>query len=659
MYSTAAQRLALTLLLIAAPLTATAAAPITAYTNFAKYETVNVSPRGTYLAITRRESEHELLTVLTLPDLKLAGQTHFGNLMDIERIEWASDKRLLVQPTRRFPGYTAAKLPTGEIIGIDADMKNGELLFGYAAGNLQTGTHVKQRESINAPARLLATLPDDPNTVLIQTYGYSIKGDFNAVYRMNVNTGSLKRVALSPIRDGEFVTDFEHRVAWVHGYDGEGNNVVYRRNTDSSTWKQIPTTGKRGDGSLTPLAPWSRNGEFLALDNRDASTTGVFVISTENDSAKMLFRNPEVDAGEPRLDPTGKPWMFVYDDHYPAYWYPDPGHPLAQAHQWLRSQFRGTSVDISSMTDDMQFAVARVSSPLIPLTFFYVDLKNRKLLHQLNAFPDLQVQDLADVEPIEVKARDGLAIRGLLTVPAVNGKKNLPMIVMIHGGPHGISDKWGFDNEAQLFASRGYAVLQVNYRGSSGRGRNFQHAGYQRWGREMQDDVTDAVKWAIRDGVADAKRICIFGASYGAYSALTGAFREPDLFRCAVGMAGVYDLTLMYDEGDIQTVKSGVNYLKEALGTDRAELERRSPVYNADKIHAAVLLLHGKSDERAPIEHATRMRAALEKAGNPPEWVTEWGEGHGFFDEANRAAAYQRIMDFFAKHLGAAPAPPP
>jgi dipeptidyl aminopeptidase/acylaminoacyl peptidase len=170
----------------------------------------------------------------------------------------------------------------------------------------------------------------------------------------------------------------------------------------------------------------------------------------------------------------------------------------------------------------------------------------------------------------------------------------------------------------------------------------------------MQDDITDGVRWAIGDGVADPKRICIYGGSYGAYAALTGAFREPDMFRCAVGMAGVYDLPLMFEKGDIQTVKSGINYLKVAVGTDTEELKRRSPVYNADKIRAKVLLLHGKIDERAPFEHAKRMRAALEKAGNPPEWSTEWGEGHGFFDPANRAAAYELMLKFFDKHLGAA-----
>jgi dipeptidyl aminopeptidase/acylaminoacyl peptidase len=170
----------------------------------------------------------------------------------------------------------------------------------------------------------------------------------------------------------------------------------------------------------------------------------------------------------------------------------------------------------------------------------------------------------------------------------------------------------------------------------------------------MQDDVTDGVRWAIADGLADAKRICIYGTSYGAFAALTGVYREPDLYRCAVGMAGVYDLPLLFRKGDVQTVGRGLKELRMTVGTDMDELERRSPVYNADRIRVPVLLLHGKADERAPYEHAKRMRAALKKAGNPPEWSTEWGEGHGFFDEANRAAAYERMLAFFAKHTAAA-----
>jgi len=222
----------------------------------------------------------------------------------------------------------------------------------------------------------------------------------------------------------------------------------------------------------------------------------------------------------------------------------------------------------------------------------------------------------------------------------------------VHGGPHGSFDRYDFDGEVQLFASRGYAVLQVNFRGSGGRGREFTFAGYRRWGREMQNDITDAVQWAVEQGTADPDRLCIYGASYGAFSALSGAYRDPDLFKCAIGMSGVYDLPLLFERGDIQSRESGMRYLREALGTNMEDLRNRSPVYNAGKIKAAVMLIHGKEDRRAPFEHAKRMRAALRKAGNNPVWISEMGEEHGIVNQNNRADVYSAMLEFLKKNLG-------
>ncbi len=630
--------------------------PVTSFTNFPKFESMKISPNGTYLAFTRHMTEHEVMTVLRMEDLKATTQSHFGDRIDIWNFVWANDSRLLISPTRRFPGLIEYKAPTGEIIGLDASGKGAELLFGYQAGKMQTGGRIRERESIVAAAEIVSRLPEKTDEVLIQTYGYSREGEFNSVYRMNVGNGKLRKVAGSPVRNGTFLPDRDQRIAFVYGEDRQGDNQVYYRATDDSDWKLLSTTGM-DEGWLLPIAPAEKPGEFYALDDRDANTEGVFTWSPDSGEQKLLFRHPEVDVWPLGVDPAGIPWGFGYIDHFPRYWYPDPEHPLARLHQWLNKAFPDHNIAITSQTDDMSLAVARVSGPRMPTVFFVADVRQPKLLHQLQSRPDLVAGQLGTMEPIEFAARDGRKIRGYLTVPGGGGQKRLPMIVMVHGGPHGVYDTFDFDYEAQLFATRGYAVLQVNYRGSGGRGREFESAGYGKWGREMEDDVTDAVRWAIGDGVADANRICIYGGSYGAYAALTGAFREPDLYRCAVGMAGVYDLPLMFEKGDIQSVEKGVNYLKRAVGTDQEELRRRSPVYNADKIRIPVLLLHGKVDQRAPYEHAKRMRDALEKAGNPPEWSTEWGEGHGFFDEANRAAAYELMLQFFARHIGGPAAP--
>lgn len=627
--------------------------PVSAFTDFPKYESMKISPDGRHLAFSRHTTEHEIITIMRYPELKLSGQAHFGDRIDIDSFLWANNNRLLISPTRRFPGLMDFKAPTGEIIGINADGRADEMLFGWAAGQDQRDTRIARRQSTYAAAEVVARLPATPDEVLIQTFGYSNEGDFNSVYRMNVNSGKLRRVVGSPLRNGRFLVDENREVVFVWGRDREGNPHVYWRKPEDAEWKLF-SSATADEGWLLPVAPTGRSGEFHGVGDEDAPVDGVFRLAPATGEKQLLYRHPVASTGLAGVDPSGKAWGFVYHDHVPRYWYPDDKLPLAQLHQWLRGVFRGHDIGITSATDDLSLAIVSVSGPQSPDTYYVVDVPGRKLQVALASRPDLKADQLAKVEPIEFTARDGLKIRGFITTPRGAPDKGLPMVVSVHGGPHGVHDKYGFDWETQLFASRGYAVLQVNYRGSGGRGREFLTAGYGRWGREMQDDITDGVRWAIGDGVADPKRICIFGGSYGAYAALTGAFREPDLFRCAIGMAGVYDLPLMFEKGDIQSRESGVNYLERAIGTDIEELKRRSPVYNADKIKAKVLLLHGKLDERTPFEHAKRMRDALEKAGNPPEWTTEWGEGHGFFDEDNRAAAYQRILDFLEKNLGAA-----
>jgi dipeptidyl aminopeptidase/acylaminoacyl peptidase len=261
---------------------------------------------------------------------------------------------------------------------------------------------------------------------------------------------------------------------------------------------------------------------------------------------------------------------------------------------------------------------------------------------------------MASAKPFKMVARDGVELHGYLTIPKGSDGKNLPLIVHPHGGPHGPRDFWTFTPDAQVLASRGYAVLQINFRGSGGYGREFLYSGYGEWGATMQDDVTDATLWAIEQGHADAKRICIYGASYGGYAALMGVVKEPDLYQCAIGFVGVYSLPMMFEKGDIPDSRFGQNYLKEALGEDINSLKSRSPAYNVDKIKADVMLVHGGKDERVPIEQAEFLMAQFDKIGKPYEWFVKKREGHGFYKPENRLELYQKQLAFFDKHIGPA-----
>jgi dipeptidyl aminopeptidase/acylaminoacyl peptidase len=258
---------------------------------------------------------------------------------------------------------------------------------------------------------------------------------------------------------------------------------------------------------------------------------------------------------------------------------------------------------------------------------------------------------MSEVKPISFTSRDGKVISGYLTLPYDKEAKNLPLVVNPHGGPHGVRDEWGFNTQNQMLANQGMAVLQVNFRGSGGFGQNFEQAGFQKWGSEVQYDILDATHYVIEQGYVDKNRICISGGSFGGYSALQSAILEPDLFKCAIGFAGIYNLELMFDEGDIANSASGTSYLKNVLGQNSEVLRAMSPSENVDKLKANLLLVHGGDDERAPIEQLESLEKALKAHDYPYEKLVMDDEGHGFYNDDNRAQYYEKMLLFLKKNL--------
>ena len=335
-------------------------------------------------------------------------------------------------------------------------------------------------------------------------------------------------------------------------------------------------------------------------------------------------------------------------------WQPD--HPDAKTMTELQAAFPGRIVLGVSASEDRNLLVLYVYSDRDSGAYYLFDRQARKASIITRAKPWLDAAKQAPQRGIAFKARDGKSVRGLLSVPPNSAGKNLPLVVLPHGGPFGVTDNWGHDPEVQILAQHGYAVLQVNFRGSGGYGHQFTKIGERQWGRAMQDDVTDATRWAISEGIADPGRICIYGASYGGYAALMGPIREPGLYRCAVGLSGVSDLSRLARWASLRRDDLGELYFNRVVGQDKAELAAHSPVMLADKIKVPVMLAHGGLDGIVPVQHAEAMVKALRKAGSPVELTVYPSTGHTIRIEKHEQDFYARLLAFLDKHIGARPA---
>jgi dipeptidyl aminopeptidase/acylaminoacyl peptidase len=319
----------------------------------------------------------------------------------------------------------------------------------------------------------------------------------------------------------------------------------------------------------------------------------------------------------------------------------------------MMKQFPGEDVVPTSASYDGKKTVFFVHADVDPGVFYLYDADKKKAVELFQSRPWIKPEQMASKEPVTFKARDGLGLHGYITrPPGKESAKQLPTVVLVHGGPYGIRDTWSFDPVVQLLASRGYAVLQVNYRGSGGYGDAFMRAGYREWGGKMQDDVTDATRWAIDQGIADAKRICIYGSSYGGYAAMEGAVKEPDLYKCAIADAGVYDLSLMYARGDTPQTLFGENFLKMILGEDKADLAARSPITQLDRLKASVMLIVGGADTRVPPVQGENLHNALTQRKIAHEWIYERTEGHGFYTEEHVTAMFEKMLAFLDRQIG-------
>ena len=497
-------------------------------------------------------------------------------------------------------------------------------------------------------AGVLDDLEDDPRHMLISMNQRD--PEVFDVYRCDLDSGELTKLAENPGSVVGWMTDHEGRLRVAVETDGVNTNLLYRTSEDQEFRKLLTTSFK---DSFDPILFSYDNRLLYVASNLSRDKEAIYTFDPEaNKLLDLVYENDEVDVGglmhsKKRKIVTG---VHYTTDKTQYHYFDEESRKLREA---LEAFFPGHEVSVTDMDDEEQRCIVRVWGDRTRGAYYFYDRTSNALKKLADVSPWLREDDMSPMTPITYRSRDGLTIHGYLTIPTGAASRDLPLVVIPHGGPSA-REYWGFDAEAQFLANRGAAVLQVNFRGSTGYGKKFWTAGFKQWGRAMQDDVTDGVKWAVDQGIADPKRLAIYGGSYGGYGALAGATFTPDLYACAVSYVGPSNLfTLLESIPPYWEPLRAMEY--EEIGDpskDKELLEAISPFFHADRIQIPLMVAQGANDPRVNKAESDQIVEAVRKNGREVLYMVKENEGHGFHNEENRFDFYRALEDFFRKHLG-------
>lgn len=616
------------------------------------YERVKISPDGAYFAVTVPMEDRTVLAVVRRDGMEATAKVAGGAGSEVDDFWWANGERVVVSMAHRY-GSRDQPGVIGELHAVNADGSYAKLLaspYGLKESNPLV-THV--RTVLEGSVFMLDPLPGEHKDILVQSVAQ--QGDpTSQVERLDLYTRRRTHVASGPLPHASFTTDAAGQVRFALGAGSDNVSKLYYRDGDGAQWRLVNDQGSSGHREFA--LGFAAGGKLAYLQvEHPQGPDSLVAWDPASGTSTPLLRDEAVDPYRILYDLDGRtPIGAAYMTDRVRYRFFDEKAPTAQLYRMLDKAFEGDAVQITSVTGDGREALVYVSSDRNNGDYFLFDTARRSAERVFSRRKWISPATVPPSRAVSFQARDGLELHGYLTGPLDAGDGPQPMVLLPHGGPYGIRDGWEFDDDSQVLAAAGYTVLRVNYRGSGGYGWAHRQAGVQEWGGRMQDDLTDATRWAIEAGIADPQRICIYGASYGGYAALMGVAREPDLYRCAAGYVGVYDLPMMHRDASRRS-RSSRTWALEWIGK-RDDLEQRSPVNLADRIKVPVFLAAGGNDERAPIAHSKRMERALEKAGVPVETLYYPSEGHGFYRVEHRREYYRRLLAFLSRHLGGATA---
>lgn len=500
----------------------------------------------------------------------------------------------------------------------------------------------------NVRTQIIDDLEEIPDEVII---GLNKRNPevFDA-YRLNLSSGEMEMIAENPGNIMGWLTDHNGALRVAVTSDGVNTTLLHRENEEQEFQPLLTTNFKE---SASPLFFTFDNKNLFATSNLGRDKSAIVILDTSSGKEiEQLFEHPEVDVSSLSYSRKRKVLTGIsYTTWKTERTFLDKA--AEERYQWLKEQLGDDEIAITSHNKDEDKFIVRTYSDRTLGSYYFYDQKAQKLDKLTEVGPWLRQDEMTEMKPVTYKSRDGLSIHGYLTLPLGKEAKNLPLIVNPHGGPW-VRDKWGFNPEVQFLANRGYAVLQMNYRGSTGYGRSFWEASFKQWGLKMQDDITDGVQYLIDEGIADPDKVAIYGGSYGGYATLAGLTFTPDLYACGVDYVGVSNLFTF-----MQTIppywKPMLEMMYEMVGHPeqmKEQFEQTSPALQAHKIKAPLLIAQGAKDPRVNKAESDQIVEALKERGVDVDYMVKENEGHGFRNEENRFEFYEEMEKFLAKYLG-------
>ncbi len=468
-------------------------------------------------------------------------------------------------------------------------------------------------------------------------------------FLVNIETGELKLVYENKENYDTWWTDNDGVIRIATKTDGVNTTYLYR-DSEKDKFSELLTTSFKD--SFYPQSFDAGNKNIYILSDIGREKIELIEYNpSEKKEVTDIYSTPGYDIGGIFYDRkknvlASVSWIAEKpEEHYfDSEW--------EQIMTGLKARFDGYEVSLAGRDDEMSKIIVAVSSDRLRMKYYVYDVASKEAVEIANPFPWLIEEDMAVMKPVSYTSRDGLTINGYLTLPKGVEPKNLPVVINPHGGPWA-RDVWGFNPEVQFLANRGYAVFQINFRGSTGYGKKFYLISFREWGKKMQDDITDGVEYLIKEGIADPERIAIYGGSYGGYATLAGVAFTPDLYACAVDYVGVANLFTF-----MNTIppywKPFLDQLHEMVGDpvkDSLLLAEASPVLHADRIKVPLLVAQGANDPRVNKDESDQMVAALRNRGIEVEYMVKENEGHGFLNQDNRFDFYGAMEKFLEKHL--------